>query len=167
MRPAGGIAAALIGLVLGASACSSGSNASSTSSSTATSKTPVTSGVSSGTTTLPDATASTYLELVAPVDRARIAFIDTKTHLGQEVTAGPFATALTTWQHNLESYSWPSAAVSSIAKLENDIPPLVTSLRNISTANWGAVNASTFSDQGSTVTADTNAARHALGLPPA
>jgi hypothetical protein len=171
MRRTLAIGALLVGLGLCAAACSSGSNASSTTSSgSATSSTSPDSGTSSTTsakTTLPEAGATTYLQLVAPVDTARIAFIGTRTHLAEEVAAGPFAAALTTWKRTLESYSWPTAATPAIQKLESDIPPLAASLENIATANWSEVNETTFTYQGSAVTSDTNAARKALGLPPA
>ncbi len=107
--------------------------------------------------------AAEYLLLVGPVDRAEAAFKASRTGPEAEAAAGPFAAALTTWSHELSSYSWPSNTEPDVQTLIAAIPPEVADLTAISGGDFADIPRA--AANGAPITAGALKIRGDLGLP--
>jgi hypothetical protein len=149
----------LVVIAVTVAACSSG-NKSATSTTAGNNRGSTSPGGVTSTTLSP---AAEYLLLVAPVDRAEAAFKASRTGSEAEATAGPFAAALTTWSHELSSYTWPSNTEPDVRALIAAIPPEVTDLDGVSTGDLADIPKA--AENGAPITAAALKIRGDLGLP--
>jgi ABC-type glycerol-3-phosphate transport system substrate-binding protein len=121
----------MIGLTIAAvtvlASCSSSNSSTSTTGGNSTPGATAAGGATSTTLT----PSAEYLLLVAPVDRAKAAFKASKTGSEATASAGPFATALTTWSSGLSSYPWTSTVEPDVRALVAAIPAEVADLNKI------------------------------------